>query len=170
MWTIDELAQAAALALAGETVASGRTNDAPDVRTVRYYAALGLLDPPCSFVRRKARYGEIHLLQLVAVKRLQQGGLSLADIQAQLTGAHRSRLRTIARLPEAPTGPTAPLREDGGHFWRRRPRELEPVRAVRVAPGITLLIDAPASLSDADAAALAAWLRARGIVPSEEQP
>ncbi|HWT85302.1 MAG TPA: MerR family transcriptional regulator, partial [Myxococcales bacterium] len=50
--------------------ADGRVSAAPDSRTVRYYTTLGLLDRP-TIEARQARYGERHLLQLLAIKALQ---------------------------------------------------------------------------------------------------
>ena len=44
-----------------------RVSAAPDARTVRYYATLGLLDRP-RIEGRQARYGERHLLQLLAIR------------------------------------------------------------------------------------------------------
>jgi hypothetical protein len=35
----------------------------PDVRTIRYYGTLGLIDPPPEMTGRSARYGGRHLLQ-----------------------------------------------------------------------------------------------------------
>jgi hypothetical protein len=50
-----------------------------------------------------------HLLQLVAIKRLQAGGLTLARIQRELAGATDAQLERVARVPplEEPAG-TAP--------------------------------------------------------------
>lgn len=121
-WTIDELAQHAAEVLASEGVRApnGRVSVVPDRRAIRWYATIGLLDRPLRTSGRIARYGERHLLQLVAVKRRQAEGHSLAAIQAELAGATDTTLRQIAgQLPATPT-PGAPV-EDGGErrqFWR----------------------------------------------------
>lgn len=98
-WSLDELAQEAARLLerAGllSAQADGRVSAAPDARTVRYYTTLGLLDRPV-LQGRDARYGEKHLLQLVAVKALQTEGLGLAGIQERLYGRTAGELRRLA--------------------------------------------------------------------------
>jgi DNA-binding transcriptional MerR regulator len=133
-WTIAELAELAAETLAatesdepspGPVRADGRVRDVPNERLVRWYATVGLVDPPLSRRGRVARYGRRHLLQLVAVKRRQAEGRSLAEIQAELTGATDETLATVARVPDiqpAPEpAPSAPAR-----FWARQPTQVIP--------------------------------------------
>ena len=106
-WTLDELARRAGQALAADAVhaPNGRVRDRPDGRAIRWYSTIGLVDRPFTGPGRAARYGPRHLLQLVAVKRLQALGRSLAQIQAELTGATDATLRRIAQLPEGITEP-----------------------------------------------------------------
>jgi DNA-binding transcriptional MerR regulator len=105
-WTIAELAERAAGALtaAAPTVRSGRIREAPNERLIRWYATVGLVDPPLSRRGRVALYGRRHLLQLVAVKRRQAQGRSLAEIQAELAGATDKQLEAIAQVPAHPSG------------------------------------------------------------------
>jgi hypothetical protein len=109
-WTIDELARRAADALASEGVRApnGRVSGAPDRRVIRWYATIGLLDPPLRTRGRTARYGPRHLTQLVAVKRRQAEGHSLAAIQAELAGATDTTLHRVAGLPPAAVAPFPP--------------------------------------------------------------
>src|SRR4051794_26899981 len=88
LWTIDELGSRVALALSVDYdgQASGRVREVPDRRTIRYYTTLGLIDRPAEWRGRTALYGRRHLLQLVAIKRLQARGLALAELQQQLLG------------------------------------------------------------------------------------
>jgi hypothetical protein len=88
-WTIDRLAQlaAAALAAGAPTQPNGRIREVPDVRTIRWYTSIGLLDRPGAMRGRTALYGRSHLAQLVAIKRLQAGGLTVAAVQERLLGA-----------------------------------------------------------------------------------
>ena len=79
--------------------ASGRVRAVPDTRTIRYYTTLGLIDRPAQMVGRTAFYGERHVLQLVAIKRLQAANKTLSDIQQCLVGITNTRLRQIAQLP-----------------------------------------------------------------------
>jgi DNA-binding transcriptional MerR regulator len=103
-WTIDELARRVADVLAGDGYAApnGRVRDVPDARAIRWYATIGLVDRPSSMRGRTARYGDRHLLQLVAIKRRQAEGRSLAEIQAELTGATDETLRRVAGGADPP--------------------------------------------------------------------
>ena len=135
-WTILELADLAAETLAasrpagpsaddgtpaGPARASGRVRDVPNERLVRWYVTVGLVDPPLSRRGRVAQYGRRHLLQLVAVKRRQAEGRSLAEIQAELAGATDEALAAVARAPDARPGPSVPARAPA-RFWARRAR------------------------------------------------
>jgi DNA-binding transcriptional MerR regulator len=71
-----------------------RVSAAPDARTVRYYTTLGLLDRP-QIENRQARYGERHLLQLLAIKALQSLELPLAQIQQTLYARSDAELRQL---------------------------------------------------------------------------
>ncbi|MFC7548730.1 MerR family transcriptional regulator [Plantactinospora sp. GCM10030261] len=111
-WTIDELADQVDAALAGgsyQGTPDGRVRDRPNARAIRWYATIGLLDRPAEIRGRTAYYGLRHLLQLVAVKRRQAAGHSIAEIQAELAGAPDRVLAGIAELPAAlpRTGPAA---------------------------------------------------------------
>src|SRR5580700_7840241 len=93
-WTLDELCDRVERALAVDYAgqASGRVRDVPDRRTIRYYMTLGLIDRPAEMRGRTALYGRRHLLQLVAIKRLQARGLSLSELQQQLLGLTNAAL------------------------------------------------------------------------------
>jgi DNA-binding transcriptional MerR regulator len=100
-WTLDELAERvdAALAVDYHGQPSGRVRDVPDRRAIRWYTTIGLIDRPVAHQGRTALYGPRHLLQLVAVKRLQAKGLPLVAIQQELAGATDTELARVARLP-----------------------------------------------------------------------
>jgi DNA-binding transcriptional MerR regulator len=143
LWTIGELEALAARALAviGEPTANGRVRAFPDQRTIRYYTTLGLLDRPAAMQGRTALYGRRHLLQLVAIKRLQARGLSLADLQQQLLGLPDASLAEIARLPAglehespAPAPPSASSRD----FWKEAPAPLAEAPAPADSPAAAL--------------------------------
>jgi DNA-binding transcriptional MerR regulator len=139
--------------------ANGRVRDVPNERLVRWYVTVGLVDPPLSRRGRVARYGRRHLLQLVAVKRRQAEGRSLAEIQAELAGATDETLAAIARVPDAVLAPETPTAEappveaapTPTRFWARHTRQpAEPtpaewpgglVHGVRLALGVTLLLE-----------------------------
>jgi hypothetical protein len=161
-WTLDELAERvdAALAVGYHGQSSGRVRDVPDRRAIRWYTTIGLIDRPVAHRGRAALYGPRHLLQLVAVKRLQAKGLSLVAIQQELTGATDTQLARIARLPAATPAPFAAAaaaaaggpRPDGGArpaavrgmaagparraaFWRDPPAAPTAARAVQADAG-----------------------------------
>jgi len=146
-WTLDELAERvdAALAVGYHGQSSGRVRDVPDRRAIRWYTTIGLIDRPLAHRGRTALYGPRHLLQLVAVKRLQAKGLSLVAIQQELAGATDTQLARVARLPAAtpasfaaPDGGTRPAAVRGmaagpvrrAAFWRDPPAAPAAPRAV----------------------------------------
>ncbi|WP_433510035.1 MerR family transcriptional regulator [Nonomuraea sp. CA-143628] len=101
-WTIRELAERAADALRAHAQPhaqplNGRVRDVPGERLIRWYTTIGLVDPPLTRRGRIAQYGRRHLLQLVAIKRLQAAGRSIAEIQTALTGATDTTLERTAR-------------------------------------------------------------------------
>ena len=109
-WTLDELTERvdAALAVGYDGQPSGRVRDVPDRRAIRWYTTIGLIDRPAAHRGRTAMYGPRHLLQLVAVKRLQARGLPLVAIQQELAGATDTQLARVARVPAAtPVGAAA---------------------------------------------------------------
>ncbi|MBV9445996.1 MAG: MerR family transcriptional regulator [Streptosporangiaceae bacterium] len=190
-WTILELAEHAAEVLAGPVAsgpetpsgpaagtrpdstaarANGRIRDVPNERLIRWYVTVGLVDPPLSRRGRIAQYGARHLLQLVAVKRRQAEGRSLAEIQEELTGATDEVLAAVARVPDIEPAPDVAWAAVPARFWTHPPRQTsqpegtqerheppkpaaEPadqsehgtldglVRGVRLAPGVILLLE-----------------------------
>jgi DNA-binding transcriptional MerR regulator len=127
LWTIGELGAQVALALSVDYQGppNGRVRGVPDLRTIRYYTTLGLLDRAADMRGRTALYGRKHLLQLVAIKRLQARGLGLAEIQQQLVGLAEKKLRGIAQLPDYPEpfyvnsgpGTDTPTPSRNAAFW-----------------------------------------------------
>jgi DNA-binding transcriptional MerR regulator len=135
LWTIADLGTlvARALAVDYDGQINGQVRDVPDRRTIRYYTTLGLIDRPTRIQGRTALYGLRHLLQLVAIKRLQAAGLSLGEIQQQLLALSSSALRKLARLPaDLEMNPSRAPRESresrpdraAGPFWSAQPAEV----------------------------------------------
>lgn len=125
---MDELVERVQRALSEEYpgAPNGRVRDVPDRRAIRWYTTTGLVDRPAGLRGRTALYGPRHLLQIVAVKRRQAQGHSLADIQAELAGAPDEQLAEVARVPVdllVTDGP-APDAYDGtlpARFWAATP-------------------------------------------------
>jgi DNA-binding transcriptional MerR regulator len=176
LWTIDELGAQVALALAVDYdgAPNGRVRDVPDRRTIRYYTTLGLLYRPVEMRGRTALYGRRHLLQLVAIKRLQTRGLSLAAIQEQLLGLDDAALRRLARVPaevgtargrEAASAPAPPRPP----FWTAAPAPVSAavpedgkppapavLHGIRLGDDVTLLLAAARAVADDDLEAIRA--------------
>jgi DNA-binding transcriptional MerR regulator len=115
-WTLDELAERvdAALAVGYAGQSNGRVRAVPDRRAIRWYTTIGLIDRPVAHRGRTALYGPRHLLQLVAVKRLQARGLPLVSIQQELAGATDTQLARVAHPAPASAAPLAALAPSGG--------------------------------------------------------
>ena len=126
-WTIDELSAAAASALAEgyEGPPNGRVRDVPDRRTIRYYTTLGLIDRPAEMRGRTAIYGRRHLLQLVAIKKLQARGQTLLEVQRVLAGITDKGLAMVAGTGCSRHGSRGPRAASPGRaardFWRQEP-------------------------------------------------
>ena len=161
-WTLQQLvAEAASWIATLPPPKNGQVRAVPDDRTVRYYAALGLLDRPSAMRGRTAIYGRRHLAQVIAIKRLQSAGHSLADIQAMWPTLDDL---TLGRL----TGVTLPARvaKPRQEFWKKPPApgvsSPKPVPAapvevrIELAPGAVVTIALPegAALTSADVHAL----------------
>jgi DNA-binding transcriptional MerR regulator len=134
-WTLDELAERVDTALAVDYSGppSGRVRAVPDRRAIRWYTTIGLVDRPVAHRGRTALYGPRHLLQLVAVKRLQARGLPLVAIQQELAGATDTQLARVAHLP----APASRAARDGAG-WREgggSPPVAGSPRAAASAPG-----------------------------------
>ena len=132
-----------------------RVSAAPDARTVRYYATLGLLDRP-RIEGRQARYGERHLLQLLAIKALQAVDLPLAGIQQRLYGRSDAELKALVDML------AAQAREHATAKAREAPVPALRLREIAVEPGVRLIVEEgwqsrnPAALEAKIRAALAA--------------
>lgn len=153
-WTQEQLVQRVSAALAGPAypgAPNGRVRDVPDRRTVRWYTTIGLVDRPAAMRGRTALYGTRHLLQVVAVKRLQARGLSIAEIQAELIGATDATLRRVAAIDDkvlskqsggkvfaTVEGSVAEPVEARRRFWAEPPAAAQPAAATRGADSVSM--------------------------------
>ncbi|HET9170960.1 MAG TPA: MerR family transcriptional regulator [Actinospica sp.] len=178
-WTLDELARRAQQALRSDDVREANG------RAIRWYGTKGLVDRPAIGPGHSARYGERHLLQLVAVKRLQARGLSLAEVQRELAGATEEKLRRIADLEGSALAEELLAREPAppARFWAARPAaaaaaEPEPPAAeirylIPLTEDVTLTLPAQPGAADlaairTAAAPLLALLAERGLTTRGE--
>jgi DNA-binding transcriptional MerR regulator len=118
---------------------NGQVRAIPDERTIRYYGTIGLLDRPSAMRGRTALYGRKHVAQIIAIKRLQSMGRSLAEIQGLWPTLDD---HTLARMSgvELPAPSKAPVR---AAFWKR---EAQPSSVTRSEASST---DAPALRGEA---------------------
>ena len=115
---------------------NGQVRAVPDERTIRYYGAIGLLDKPSATRGRTAMYGRRHVAQILAIKRLQAEGKTLAEIQALWPGLDD---RTLSRLTGVELPPRPKARKE---FWKDAP-----------APGAAATPATPATPTTASASA-----------------
>lgn len=151
---------------------NGQVRAVPDERTLRWYTTIGLLDRPLSWRGRTALYGERHLLQVLAIKRLQLSGHPVATIQELLLGAEDATLEAWSRgekpgpvMPAEATPATAPApSRRTSSFWAQSPTPTIPTIShlhLDVGHGATLVLPAtrsPDAALDAALAPLRAWL------------
>lgn len=156
-WSLDDF-----LATVGEELSRlGVADEAPDRRTVRYYASIGVLDKPRA-EGREVRYSTRHLAQVLAIKRLQAEGVRLAAIAERLAGLSTADLQTFAEDPgdrpwtrDPGTVAHLPTRTP---FWERRPAPLGAAPTgttgvtaqtrIRLTDGVHLVIDADLSRTE----------------------
>jgi len=136
-------------------VRNGRVRDLPDVRTIRWYQSLGVLDRPTEFRGRAALYGRRHLLQIAVIKKLQASGLSLEEIQGGLPGRTDAELaralgmkldevdaviaaRVAARAATVASGLEAALQPSrrGSAFWKTRPATATATASAAASPAV----------------------------------
>ena len=84
-------------------------------RTIRYYAAEGLLPPPRS-EGRYALYSDAHLLRLRLIQKLKNAFLPLGTIREQIAGLTDAQIETLLG-----NGETAQETPDSGEKRRLRP-------------------------------------------------
>jgi DNA-binding transcriptional MerR regulator len=166
-WTLSDLVAEATASIATlPAPKNGQVRAVPDERTVRYYGTLGLLDRPLAMRGRTALYGRKHLAQVVAIKRLQSAGRSLAEITAMWASLDSA---TLARMSGIEVGGKG--RAARKEFWKREALASEP-QPLPLLPLITLdPVDGPITLTPADvrairraAAALVAELARCGLI------
>ena len=152
-WTLQELVAEVATRIAAlPAPRNGQVRAIPDDRTVRYYAAIGLLDRPSAMRGRTALYGKKHVAQVVAIKRLQAMGRSLAEIQTLWPTLDDLTLARMSGV-ELPARAKPPAR---AAFWKR-----EPPPSVAADSGVAGAADAAEDVAD-DEDALGA-VAARGM-------
>ncbi|MCX5742726.1 MAG: MerR family transcriptional regulator [Proteobacteria bacterium] len=195
-WTLPELvAEAAKRIEALPAPKNGQVRAVPDERTVRYYGTIGLLDRPSGARGRTSLYGARHLAQIVAIKRMQAMGRSLAEIQGLWPTLDAAALQRMSGVPIE-----GPARKARAGFWKApvhapaAPHAVAPaldptpldVRTsgtvelrITLAPNVTIVVAVPSSglaLTEADlqaihaaAAPLVAELASRQLVPHNQE-
>jgi DNA-binding transcriptional MerR regulator len=101
--------------------ANGQTGEQINVRNIRYYRTLGLLDPP--ELGGGQGFSEKHRLQLIAIRLLQAQGLPLSRIQQLLFGRSLEELSEIEQrgLAELQETRVSAFRPSGDESWNMMP-------------------------------------------------
>lgn len=148
---------------------AGQPGSALTGRTLRYYASLGLIDPPITRQGQSARYTDRHLEQLDHVRRRRAAGRGLAEIAAEIAAASSSVAASTAATSttaasDPATGSSAvpvpvaggrdavpeglPMPGSSGVVEHPRPWPPQPVpvaaQIVRLGPGVEVLLTGPA--------------------------
>lgn len=111
-----------------------RVSAAPDKRTIRYYTTLGLLDRP-NIEGRQAKYGDRHVMQLVAIKALQSVALPLSEIQSMLYGLTDDELdHVIVNVAES-------VRVKEKLFKKKEAFKTTRWRELVIEPGLKLVVE-----------------------------
>ena len=148
-WTISELSERVADALAdGVEVPGGKARAIPDARAIRYYTTLGLLDR-ATLRGRTAYYGARHLAQLIAIKRMQVDGASLAEIQELLPALDDAALSELTGVALV-VRPRPAARHD---FWRQPASPVLPADAAQASASASGPFDIAAPSLREDSAA-----------------
>jgi hypothetical protein len=175
-WGLRDLAALAGgvLEVSGVIPLSAAARTRPTDRTIRFYVARQLVDPP-EGRGTAAMYGYKHFLQVLAIKLRQMEGATLETLTkefADQAGDQLERRVASALGPSLPTpdrvaqGAAAPVRGRAARALAAAgPRPQVPAglhRRIAVAPGVELLIDAHHPVFDAPGgeAELVATLRA----------
>lgn len=103
--SLDELAQKVRDWCQEEGVVPANGQVALDIseRNIRYYRAIGLIDPPTGGNGRG--FSQKHFLQLTAIRRLQARGLPLRQIRHLLYGRSMEQLQELERQAKQESGP-----------------------------------------------------------------
>lgn len=80
----------------------GSVTEVPDERTVRYYLSEGLLSPSTEKQGTASLFGYQHLLQLLAIKRLQAEGLPIRKIRELIAGRSERELERMLGVEGPP--------------------------------------------------------------------
>ena len=174
-WRLSQLVELSRrlVATSGTSGDSKRVRWNPTERLVRYYTTLGLVDGPAEMRGRTAYYNQRHILQLMAIKRLQAEGETLESVQTQLAGLSDPQLQEVAELPddwtdqlERPTSEAVVPRSEQP-FWKQASSEQAWIvkkpkatadfghQGIELAPGMILMVN-KATYPNLDAAALRA--------------
>ena len=165
--TLPEFAEVAARAVeaSGALPDSRQAKAVPAARMIRYYTARGLLPRPGTRGRALV-YGRRHLLQLVAIKRLQGQGMALDEIADRLAGISDSDLAAVAavadgvmpaNLGDVELVDSKEMSRSAGRFWEAALTKGGPLGVGRDAATLT---------TTARAARAAGFSAAPGSVPA----
>lgn len=105
----------------------GTVTNVPDERTIRYYLAEGLIQTPEEKQGTASVFGYLHLLQLIAVKKLQAEHLPIRKIRELVAGRSERELETLIGFSASSTkgGPLFKTEPSARRGSSRKGRESE---------------------------------------------
>jgi len=136
---VPEFAQAAERILTSLNLEQerGTVTSVPDERTIRYYLAEGLIQPPEEKQGTALVFGHLHLLQLIAVKKLQAEHIPIRHIRELVAGKSEAELESLIGVG-SPTGKKRSHNEASRYLEALLPTAFSEtgVRRVDSAPGL----------------------------------
>ncbi len=173
VWTIDQLTREVERVLEehGQDQPNRLVREVPSERTIRFYTTEGLIDEPAGMRGHMALYGRRHLLQLLAIKRLQAEGASLEQIRQRQPRQLSTRVLERLARGRAPVGQSVGRSEETLLIHRQPVRRIrmgqaeaatsisrrgEVLQGIEVRDGVTVLVRASRALTDDDAEAIRA--------------
>lgn len=135
------------------------------VRTIRYYAAEGVLPPPAASEGRYARYAQSHLNCLRLILRLKESFLPLSEIKRRICVLSESEIES--QLQSEPDSiPTSQIALSTSVSDRSTPKHREVWERVSVSEGVELHLQLPLSQnSQAKADRLLAAANSQELIP-----
>jgi hypothetical protein len=118
--------------------------DVPSERIVRHYLSAGLLSPPLARRGTSSVYGYVHLLQIVAVKKLLAMGMTAEQVRTVLAGKSVGDLERLLDVREERPRERREQGSAAAFLHSLLPGQPPAAREVRieVEPGVTLLVAA----------------------------
>jgi DNA-binding transcriptional MerR regulator len=135
----------------------GSVSEVPDERMVRYYSSEGLIASPEGKQGSAAVYGYAHLLQLLAVKKLQADHLSIKNIRELVEGKAERDLEQILNIGSGSR--TERPRNSATEYLESLLKPATSAPSPTIVPSASLRRTTTGQIRDPEGAANSAWAR-----------